>query len=53
VRSWPPVAEQLNQSGVQRDVAVVVELADRDAQPPGAADTTDGVGFEVAEFAGP
>ena len=47
-----PVGEQLDEVGVQRDVAVVAELADRDPQPVAVADQHDRVGGEVAEFAG-
>jgi hypothetical protein len=46
------VGEELDEVGVQGDVAVVAELADRDAQPIGVADLGDGVGGEVAELAG-
>ena len=46
-----PAGEQVNQGGVQGDVAVVAELADRDPQPPGAADAADGIGVKVTEFA--
>src|ERR687897_3561 len=38
--------------GVEGDVAVVAELAERHAQPVGLADADDGVGGEIAEFAG-
>lgn len=41
-----PVVEKLFELGVQRDGAVVVELADRDAQPEGRADLHDGVDTE-------
>ena len=44
------VGEELDEVGVQRDVAVVVQLAERDAQPVGVADDGDGVGFEVAQL---
>ena len=37
---------------MEGDVAVVAELADRDAQPVGVADLHHGVGGEVAQFAG-
>ena len=47
-----PVGEQLDELGVQGDVAVVAEFADGDAQPVAVADAHDGVGVEVAEFAG-
>ena len=47
-----PVGEQDDEVGVQRDVAVVAQLADRDAQPVGVADLGDGVGGEVAELTG-
>ena len=45
-------ASSVDEVGVQRDVAVVAELADRDAQPVAVADLDDGVGGEVAELAG-
>ena len=38
---------------MQRHVAVVAELAERDAQPVAGADEDDGVGFETGELAGP
>ena len=47
-----PVGEERDEVGVQRDVAVVAELADRDAEPVAVADLGDGVGGEVAELAG-
>ena len=43
--------ELLDELRVQRDVAVVVEFADRDAQPVPAANLDDGVGAEFAELA--
>jgi len=36
---------------VQRDVAVVVELADRDPKPVGGADLDNGVDGEGEQFA--
>ena len=48
-----PGGEELDELGVQRHVAVVAELAERDAQPVGRADEDDGVGFEIGELAGP
>ena len=47
-----PVGEEGDEVGVQRDVAVVAQLADRDAQPVVVADLGDGVGGEVAELTG-
>src|SRR6266508_4247187 len=46
-----PLVEHGLELGVQGDVAVVVELADRDAQPVGRADLHDGVDGEADEFA--
>ena len=46
-----PVVEQFFQLRVQRDVAVVVELADRDPQPVGRADLHDRVDGEGEQFA--
>ena len=46
-----PVVEHLLELWVQRDVAVVVELADGDAQPEGGADLHDGVDGETEELA--
>jgi hypothetical protein len=43
--------EQLDEMGVEGDVAVVVELAEGDPQPGGVADDGDGVGLEVAQLA--
>jgi hypothetical protein len=48
-----PGGEQLDELGVQRDVAVVAELAERDPQPVPGADLDDRVGLQVREFAGP
>ena len=45
-------ARSVDEVGVQRDVAVVAELADRDAQPVGVTDVDDGVGGEVAQLTG-
>jgi hypothetical protein len=47
-----PVGDQHDEVGVQRDVAVGAQLADRDAQPVVLADLGDGVGGEVAELSG-
>ena len=44
------VGEQTDGVGVQGDVAVVVQLADRDPQPRGAVEHDDGVSFERAEL---
>ena len=41
------------QLGVQRDVAVVAELAQRDPQPVPGADPHDRVGVQVGQLAGP
>jgi hypothetical protein len=41
-----PIVEQWFELWVQRDVAVVVELADRDPQPVGGADLHDSVDSE-------
>ena len=46
-----PVVDHGLELRVQRDVAVVVEFADRDPQPVGGADLDDGVGGEAEEFA--
>ena len=46
------VGDELDEHRVQRHVAVVVELADRDAQPVGVADSDHGVVFEAGELAG-
>ena len=54
-RRWThgePVVDQLDEHRVQRHVAVVVELADGDAQPVGVADADHGVGLERGELAG-
>ena len=48
-----PGGEQLCELGVQRDVAVVAELAQRDPQPVPGADLDDRVGVEVGQLAGP
>ncbi len=45
-----PVVEEVLELRVQGDVAVVVELADRDAEPVGGADLDHGVDGEGAEF---
>jgi len=46
-----PVVEHVLELWVQRDVAVVVELADRDPEPVGRADLDDGVDGESEQFA--
>ena len=46
-----PVVEQLFELWVQRDVAVVVQLADRDPQPVGRADLHDRVDGEGQQLA--
>jgi hypothetical protein len=48
-----PGGKQPHELGVQRDVAVVAELAERDAQPVPGADLGDRVSFQACEFAGP
>ena len=47
-----PCRQQCDEVWVQGDVAVVAELADWDAEPVVVADADDGVGVEVADFAG-
>ncbi len=47
-----PRAEQFDELGVQRDVAVVAELADGDAQPVPVADAHDRIGLQAAKLAG-
>ena len=47
-----PFGEQHDEVGVQRDEPVVAELSDRNPQPIGVADQGDGVGVELAQFAG-
>lgn len=47
-----PAGEQNDQVGVQGDVAVVAEFADREAQPVAGTDEHDGVSGEVADFSG-
>ena len=48
-----PVGEQRDEVGVERDHAVVAELADRDAEPVAVvADAGHGVSGELAEFGG-
>ena len=46
-------ASSTDEVGMQRDEAVVAELADGDPQPVGVADQGDGVGGELAQLAGP
>ena len=46
-----PLAEQGLHSRVERDVAVGVQLADRDVEPFGVADLHDRVGGQAEEFA--
>ena len=48
-----PGGEQLDELGVQRDVAVVAELAQRDPQPVPGADLDDRVGVQAGQFPGP
>jgi hypothetical protein len=47
-----PVGEQSCRVGMQRDVAVVVEFADRDPEPGCAVELDDRVTLERAEFTG-
>ncbi|BCO34927.1 hypothetical protein MHEC_27950 [Mycobacterium heckeshornense] len=46
-----PVIKEFFELWVQRDVAVVVQLADRDAQPVGGSDLHDGVDGEGQQLA--
>jgi len=46
-----PVVEHVFELWVQRDVAVVVELADRYPQPERRADLDDGVDVQSEELA--
>jgi hypothetical protein len=46
-----PFVEQHLDLWVERDVAVVVELADRDSEPIGGTDLNDGVDCEAEQFA--
>lgn len=48
-----PGRQQGDEFGVQWDVAVVAELAERDPQPVPVTDEHDGVRVEVGQFAGP
>jgi hypothetical protein len=48
-----PLLEQADQDRVKRNVAVVVQLADRHSQPPPVTDADHGVGFQGAHFADP
>lgn len=47
-----PVGELDDEVGVQRDVAVVAQLADGDPEPVVVADLGDGVGGEIAQLTG-
>ena len=47
----PVVVDQPDEHRVQRDGAVVVELAERDAQPPGVAEAIHGVVAQPADLA--
>jgi hypothetical protein len=49
--SGDPVVQQLLELRMQQDVTVVVELADRDAQPVSRADLHDGVDSQAEQFA--
>jgi hypothetical protein len=46
-----PLEEELDEAGVDGDVAVVAEFADGDLEPPVAAPLRQGVGLEGAELA--
>jgi hypothetical protein len=46
-----PIVEQVLEVGVEWDVAVVVELADRDPHPERRTDLNDGIDSEAEEFA--
>jgi hypothetical protein len=48
-----PGGQERDELGVQRDVAVVAELAERDPQPVAGADLHDGAGFQAGQLAGP
>ena len=48
-----PVVEQVFELRVQRDVAVVVQLADRDPQPVGRTDLHDRIDGEGEQLAAP
>jgi hypothetical protein len=48
-----PGSHEGDELAVQRHVAVVAELAERDPEPVAGADLHDGVGFQVGELAGP
>ena len=48
-----PGGQEHDEVWVQRDEAVIAQLADGDAQPVGVADQGDGVGVELAELTGP
>ena len=48
-----PLVKEGFELGVKRDVAVVVELAQRNAQPERGADLNDGVSGETQELADP
>jgi hypothetical protein len=47
-----PVVDELDEQRMQRHVTVVVELADRDAQPVGVADAHHGVGLQRTKLTG-
>ena len=47
------VVDQLDELGVQRQVAVLAELADRDVQPGRGTDLHDRVGGQGGELADP
>ena len=48
-----PVVEQFDEVRMQGDVAVVVEFADRDPQPPAVVDLHYRVAGQGAQFADP
>jgi hypothetical protein len=47
-----PLAEQFDQLGVEGDVAVVVQLPDRDPQPVRVSELDHGIGSKTAQFTG-
>jgi len=48
-----PRAEQLDELGMERNVAIIAELADRYSKPMSVSDADDRVGFEIGKFACP
>ena len=49
----PVVVDEVDEHRVQRNVAVVVELADRDPEPVGPTQAEHGIVAQCAELAGP